>query len=471
MFKIRNLHLAALALAVLFLWTRFYKIETSLLFFNDIGRDFLALWQWQQTGKPPLLGPQTSALPFNQSAVYFYLLYPFYLLSGHSPFASLIAYSVFYLVSFAVGLYLMRNYPRLEKSLLLVFLLMTVHPEFIKQGRFIWNPSFVAPCILTGVYSLLVYFEQKKATNLLLLLSAFALALATAFSYSAAPAILAILALILYRQPKVFWRYSFYIFISLLLVNLPTIVFEFRHGFLLSKMMLFGDKLDQGGNYLLARVSRLADFTFAGYRWWALLYMPLLGLFYYLSSLKEKNRFLSSSIFLFFATLLLTVLAPVSVHSHYVFGLLPLLFLTISLLRLKFIYLTGVIFYVIYIKAALREDYFASARHTVANLQNCAMDFCATQTKPLFVSNQSSHHPYHNAMEFQYFLSEAGCQVRDINTQVEQAEMMVVVLDDDVYEHGKTSYNELTLFGEAEEIERFSCSDTLKAVILEKKLN
>ncbi len=468
MFKIRNLYLAAGLLIAIFLWTRFYKIDTSLLFFNDIGRDFLVLWQWQNTGKPPLLGPQTSALPFNQSAIYFYLLYPFYLLTGHSPYSSLIAYSVFYIISFALGLYFLRAYPRLEKSLLLVFLLISVHPQYIIQGRFIWNPSFVTPCILIAFYSLVVYFEQKKAKNILLLLSAFSLSLATAFSYSAVPVILAFLILIIYRKRQIFWSYIYDLLASLFLVNLPTVVFELRHGFLLSKMMLFGNKLDQGGNFFVTRLVKLAEFSLDGNWFWALLALVLLIFFFYLSNLREKNRFLENSFILFMITFLITLFAPVSVHSHYIFGILPLFFLSISFLRLKYIYMLAALFYFIFIKAALRENYFAPARHSLKELQICANNFCEKQKEALFISNQSSHHPYHNAMEFQYLMSEAGCLVKDINTQADQAQIMAVVLDDDIYEHGKTSYNELTLFGKSKEMGRFNCSDDLKIVILKK---
>ncbi|MBU1033806.1 hypothetical protein KKI22_02530 [Patescibacteria group bacterium] len=468
MFKIRKLYIAAFALIVLFLFTRFYKIETSLLFFNDIGRDFLTLFKWQETGKPPLLGPQTSALPFNQSAVYFYLLYPFYLITGHSPYASLIAYISFYIISLIAGLYFLRHYPRLEKSLLLVFLLIIVHPQYIIQGRFIWNPSFVTPCILAAFYSLIVYLEQQKPQKILLILSAFTISLATAFSYSAVPALIAFAALMLYRKPKKALEYYLCIVLSLLIINLPTLVFEFRHDFLLSGMMLFGDKLDQGKNFISARISSLSEFSFATTWPWAMLYLVFLILFFYFSRAKKKNNFFENSFLLFFLTLVLTIFMPVSVHSHYIFGILPLLFLTISFLRLKYIYLSAIFFYIIFIKAALREDYFAPARHSLAELQSCAESFCKQQKEPLYISNQSSHHPYHNAMEFQYLMSEAGCKVKDINTENGQALEMAVVLDDDVYEHGKTSYNELTLFGQSKEKDRFVCSDSLEIVTLEK---
>lgn len=466
--KIRNLYLVAFVLVLVFLWTRFYKIETSLLFFNDIGRDFLALFKWQETGRPPLLGPQTSALPFNQSAIYFYLLYPFYLLSGHSPYASLIAYSAFYIVSFVLGLYFLRFYPRLEKSLTLVFLLITVHPQYIIQGRFIWNPSFVTPCLVAAFYTLAVYLVQKKPKPILLMTSAFTLALATAFSYSAVPTLVIFLLLVLYRQRKAFLPYLLYTGASLFLVNLPTLFFEIRHGFLLSKMMLFGEKIDQGHNFFLDRLASLSEFSLGTTWLWALVFLICLFLFVYLSHRREKNLFLEYSFFLFAGTLLLTLLMPVSFHSHYVFGLLPLLFLLISFLNARFIYLSAIFLYVVFMQSALEANYFAPARHNLAELQNCAESFCATNKQPLYISNQSKHHPYHNAMEFQYLMSEAGCQVKDINTENGQASIMAVVLDDDVYEHGKTAYYELTLFGESTEKERFKCSKTLEIVLLEK---
>jgi len=277
--KIRKLHLVAALLIALFLLTRLYKINISFDFINDMGRDFLALWQWHQTGKPPLLGPQTSALPFNQSAIYFYLLYPFYLLSGQSYYASLIAYLVFYILSFIAGLYFLRHYPRLEKSLLVVFFLVTIHPQYIAQGRFIWNPSFVTPCLLAAFYSLLLYLQKEsfkntsnnlvkfqKSQRLLLMLSAFSLALATGFSYSSAPAVLAFIILLICLKRQAMLPYLRYLVASLFLVNLPTVVFELRHGFLLSKMMLFGDKLPQSGNSFTARLLDLSNYSFASTR-------------------------------------------------------------------------------------------------------------------------------------------------------------------------------------------------------------
>lgn len=464
----RNLYLAALFLAILFVWTRFYQIEASLNFFNDMGRDFLVLWQWQNSGKPPLLGPQTSALPFNQSAVYFYLLYPFYLLSGQSPYSTLIAYTIFYLLAFGLGLYGLRHYPRLEKSLLLVFLMIIVQPESLRQGRFIWNPSFVMPAIVAAFYSLVLYLEQKKPDWRLLALSAFALALATAFSYSAVPVAVAFILYLAYRQRKSLINYLVYLSASLFVVNLPTFVFELRHGFLLTKMLFAGDRFTQFGANLSERLINLSEYGLATSWPWALAYMLFLGFAIHLSQKSQHNRFLSASTFLFSLGLFLTLLIPSTVHSHYIFGLLPLFFLCLSFLQTRYLLISAVFFYILWLKAALRYEPFQSVRNSYATMAACAADFCQDKQQAIFVANQSKYHPYHNAMEWQYLFAKAGCVVKDLNLDANAAAELVLVLDDSEYNHGQTAFHELTLFGQSREKERHNCSKSLNLVVLEK---
>lgn len=464
----RKIYFCSFILVLLFLFTRLYKIDSSLSFSNDIGRDFLVLWQWQDSGKPPLLGPQTSALPFNQSAIYFYLLYPLYLLSGGSFLSSLWTYLLVYVLAFVAGLYFLRQKPRLQKSLVLVFLMITVHPQHIMQGRVIWNPSFVTPAVLAGIYSLLVFLQFQKKNWRLLFFSALMLALATAFSYSAAPALVAVGLFLLSQGWMMALRFGLFSVISLGLVNLATFVFELRHGFLLTGMMLAGDRQVGVGQSFLERVSRLAQFSLESNWIVVLIFCASLLLFVSLSWRLKRSPALQQSSILLFITVLVTLLLPFSIHSHYVFALLSLLFLTISLLEHKYIWTLAIFCYVIWLQAALRFDYFAPARQPYQVLDSCAREFCATQTESMYLSGQSGHHPYNNAMEWQYLLRKNGCQVRDLYTQVDQAQQMAVVLDDASYTHSETAYHELTLFGESQEKDRFKCSEKLEIVVLEK---
>jgi hypothetical protein len=464
----RRIYFWSAVLIILFLFTRLYKIDSSLHFFNDIGRDFLVLWRWNETGKPPLLGPQTSALPFNQSAIYFYLLYPFYILSGTSFLSSLYAYLFVYLLAFAAGLYFLRHYPRLQKSLVLVFLMLIVHPQYIIQGRFIWNPSLLTPAILAGLYSLLVFLQFKSQKWLLLAFSAFMFALAISLSYSAAPLLIALSLYLLFQGWEKIWRFGVFSAVSLFILNLPTLFFELRHGFLLTNMMFAGDRLVGQGQPFLQRLARLLQFTLETNWIVALIFIAFLLLFVFLSLREKKSPALQQSSILLGLTVLLTIGLPFSIHSHYIFAITSLLFVVISLLEHKYIWSIAIFCYVIWLQAALRFDYFSPARQSYQTLDNCAREFCETYSQSLFVSNQSSHHPYHNAMEWQYLLSRNHCQVREIADGADQASLMALVLDEDQYEHGKTAYHELTLFGESSEQARFSCNEKLEIVVLEK---
>ncbi|MFA5026122.1 MAG: hypothetical protein WC503_06465, partial [Candidatus Shapirobacteria bacterium] len=111
------------------------------------------LSQWQNTGKPPLLGPQTSALAFNQSAIYFYILYPGYLISHGNPVSALYTLGFVYIFTLLLGLYLLRKDKNLTKVLLVSFSLISIHPQYINQFRFVWNPSFVTPFIISAIIS------------------------------------------------------------------------------------------------------------------------------------------------------------------------------------------------------------------------------------------------------------------------------------------------------------------------------
>lgn len=77
---------------VFFIFLRVYRLPSTLFFFNDMGRDLLVLWESWEHKKPFLLGPQNSALPFNQPALYFYSLYPAFLLTGMSLFTHTVTF-------------------------------------------------------------------------------------------------------------------------------------------------------------------------------------------------------------------------------------------------------------------------------------------------------------------------------------------------------------------------------------------
>lgn len=471
-------------LSTLFIWLRLYKIETSLLFFNDIGRDFLELWKWQQTGKPPLLGPQTSALPFNQSAVYFYLLMPIFLLTQGSLLATLYTLVIVYLGLFWLGVIWLRQK---NAKLLPVFWalgsLLFLQPEMIIQQRFVWNPSFlVAWLLLTLLVSWqLLSLPASKWRWSWLWLWGLGLGLAVSFSYSAAPAFIAALLL-----AGLWWRWSAWklwlpAFFSLALLNAPTFLFELRHSFLLTNMMLYGPWIEQLPSTLTTRYATLWPYFMGSNAVWAqgiwLLWLGLIviGLLKQFWVWRQPNLLAQRSpLFLWTAswwllTLLITLFLPVAVQSHYIFPtlLLGLASLAVKPGKLKWALIVTLL--VVWLSPVFQGRYWLPARQTLSQLQDCSQKICSATSDPLFVSNQASAHPYHNAMEYQYLLPQAGCQLRDLANYPDSADQMVVVLDDSVYEHSKTAFNELTLFGASTETQRIRCNSKLEAVFLRKQ--
>jgi hypothetical protein len=142
--------------------------------------------------------------------------------------------------------------------------------------------------------------------------------------------------------------------------------------------------------------------------------------------------------------------------------------LVISFLPRKFLLLSLLVLAGFWLHPHITQGYFRPVHRTVQETQHCAEKLCAAFDQPFFVSVQAGYHPYHNGMEFKYFFKEAGCQVKELDTEIDQADYMVVVVDDSEYTHGRTAYNELTQFGASEQIDQLTCQSDLELRLLRR---
>jgi hypothetical protein len=463
----------AFLLALAFLFFRFYNIRDSLLFINDMGRDFLVLLDWTQTGKPPLLGPQTSALPFNQSAWYFYLFYPFYLLSGRSPYATLITNAVIYLGTLFAGLKLTGERPRRQRIWLLVFALMTIHPTFIEQNRFVWNPSFVGPFLSLATIGYLRFKDEQTWKNALL--SSFFLILAVSMNYSALPALLAFLLVGAIQLRRSLVKFIAGLVLSGLIVNAGTLVFELRHNFLLTKAVFRPDQAGQPNAPLLEKIIALPGYLLATnspwFGWVLTAIVAASVAAYWYQRRQEKQRPAADWVTLAALTALtigITVIAPVAVQKHYIFAMVTMLFFMIAALHRQLALLVIIILAAFWLRPAQIRTYFVRAPRTVADLQDCFALVCAAEKDPLYVSVETDLLPFHNGPEHRYFMRMNGCQVKDEYREPGQAKKMAVVVDNGTYKHGETAFHELTLFGPSTEKKVYSCRGNVRVHILEK---
>lgn len=485
----------ALSLSLGFIWLRFYKIEISLAFFNDIGRDFLELWEWQKTGKPPLLGPQTSALPFNQSAVYFYLLMPVFLVTSASLLSTIYTCGLIYAGLIWLGCWWTARYQSSwQKQLWLLIVLLALQPQMIIQQRFVWNPSFIVgwlAIVLWLSWQLVATPPKNWRWSHLAIWGGF-ISLAASFSYSVAPVIIAAAVLSFF-----WWHWNaiklwFWAGVGLVFWNLPTLVFELRHGFLLTKMMLHGDKLSQIpttwqtkfweiGQYLVGVIPGATsqfqiNLTQTLWLIWiglvsSWLMKELFNWWQWRNSAGQLRRFSPRFIFTaswWLGSLVITVLMPVAVQSHYIFGLLLLGLASLVTLPHRSRWLVIIALLFIWLQPGWFRVYWHPARHSLDQLEACSQQICQQVKAPLFVSIQAGYHPYHNATEYLYLLRRAGCDIKDVANFPESAALMAVIEDASVYEHGKTAYNELTLFGPSQVKDTISCQSDLKVYLLAK---
>lgn len=456
----------------LFLFLRLYHLPTSFFFLNDMGRDMLVLKDWQDTGKPPLLGPQTSALPINQSAFYYYLLYPGFLLSGGHPISSIYTCLVIYLLIILFILYLVKKSILLITiyQLLITFFFISIHPQYILQGRFVWNPSLVTPFLLLSVfsfYSLLLYHRQK-----LLLLFSLSLAIAVSLSYSVTPVLIAMLVFLLIFSRKLFYSTVSSLLACLFFINLPTLVFELRHQFLLISSLTHGQSTKIALNFP-QQFQQISTFLFSTSN---SVVDKFLMLFFLLLCiiLLVKNRhsvknlsFLSSFIFIFI--FLFAFIVPVPIESHYIFGFCLFLFITLSTLPRPFTLLSILSLAIIYLQLQRLSGYFRPAPHTYSQMQSCYTRFCSQISEPLFVSTQSGYLPFHNGPEHRYLLKTSGCNLKSIETENGLASNMVVVVDNSTFTQN-TRYYELDLFGKFTIDSTFTCTPNLNLTVLKKAI-
>ena len=447
----------------LFLFLRFYNIQNSLFFFNDMGRDSLVLLKWQQSKIPPLLGPQTSVLPFNQSALYYYLIFPFYLLSNQSPLSHLYTNATLYIICFVAGLFLLKKHHRLQISLLTVFFLISIHPQHILQSRFVWNPSFVTPFIFISLYSLLLLLRQPK--NHLYWLFSLSLAVANSLSFSLIPFLIAI-NLFAFFKLKNKTKLIFTFIVSHLLANSPTLAFELRHHFILVKSILKQGIVPQKGIALSQKIANLADFTFNTNQAKLILFIFMLLIIYL--GLKTKTKPLKNIALISLLSIFIGLVTPISILSHYVFAYIALVILNISLLPQKISLFLLIPITLLYLHPHKLQNYTKNASRTYQQMSSCYQKYCQNQNKAIYVSTQSNFHPFHNGPEHRYILKLSGCQVLDIETGSNQTDLMAVIIDGGDYQHNITQYYELYLFGPSTIINQLICQDNLKLITLKK---
>lgn len=473
---------SSIAVVSLFLFTRFFALHDGLFFLNDMGRDFLVLWEWLQTGKPPLLGPQNSVLPFNQSALYFYWLMPGYILSGQSYYASVLTLASTYIAFFSWGMWKLRHHRWWPGVLLIFGWLITLHPTSIEQNRFVWNPSFLAPFLVFTLVSLWQYRASRNWKWLALFGTGTGISLA--FSYSLIPIFIALAAAIVALEKRQSWKLILSMTVGTVVTQLPTLAFELRHRFVLTTAVINwvknGATPDGTGTHFTAS-QKIADLFLHTLGTPETHWQWLIGGFFVTSIIiyswqlwkKKEPHSTQEKLFIFLTTVLwltiaLTLLLPIGVHAHYIFGIATLVFLVVAVLPAwgKWPLLIGTT--IIWLLPGNFLPHFAQAPRTVDQMVLCARTVCAQHPEPVFSSIESGILPFHNGPDWRYMFASNGCQLQNLEAFPESADTMLVVAEKTTYTHNETKFNELSIFGPSREEQVYTCQEDIRVHVLER---
>jgi len=458
----------------LFLFLRLYRLPNSLNFFGDIGRDFTKLQTWQQTGKPPLLGPMTSVISFNQSAIYFYFLMPFYLITQGSVFATTIATITLFLVSLGAGLYFFKENQDWQQRLLIIFYLIAINPVFVEHHRYVWNPSLIAPFLINAFFLLLLL--TKKYSRKTALFFSLSLATAVSLNYSVVPTVFVIWLASLWGKTN---KQKLEIFLlslgSGLLLNLPTLFFELRHGFFLTKK-LPSQELLQKSVTLATKLHNFAKNLLslpAGFKSEIILAIFLLLIFGIITWAnwqlfhKKKKKVTQEPMFIasisLITSIFLTLLTPFKMHSHYLYGIFSLLFITIAFLPKKIMLFLVSLLTIVWLHPYHWSNYFQETEFTVQEKKNCIEKIYQSIHEPIYFNlNAGSHN--HQALGYIYLANKLGYKaVSAIDQPLVNAKYMVVFSENAEFVSGKTDYYELSLFSNIELHKSIDCSENLTA--------
>jgi hypothetical protein len=297
-----------------FSFLRFYDLPKRIGFGWDQQRDAWAVKEMLVDHKPPLLGPRVlGPSSFFLPPSFFYLLTPFYLVSGLSPYA--IAYfSVFYNILFFVLSGLILNKLFGERRALLFLIIWAIHPYIISMDLLVWNPS-----VIPLMFILLIWLINKalvKDSPKMIFLIGLILGLGTSFHVQfllLSPIVIPILFKKVKVEVKSYSKKILALIAGFILPFFPLFVFDLRHDFLNSRLILdftrgLGSKnifsyLPVWNNV----VSRFVNYYSSNYVG-VIFYLVVLGLLLYAIKIELKNHSRRS---LLLGILLVWIFAPI----------------------------------------------------------------------------------------------------------------------------------------------------------------
>lgn len=299
-------------------------------FTYDQGRDLVDLRQMLVTHTPRLVGPTTSINGVLLGPFYYYFIFLPFLIFGGSPQA-IVFWQIAWFQIAVIALWLViRKKDQAKADITGIFLLLL--PTGFYTARYFWNANAMPIFTILFVAALFFCLEQRsKGSSFLLgLVTGLSMQIEAAFGVLFFP--FAFLQLLLKRFS---FKKILYYLGGFIVTLLPQAVFEFRHGFPMTRTLVaeFSGKASiLGGNMSFTErlperkllfVNTLRDISHIPYELLSIVLL-ILAIYYFVSLADKKHKRdlvseVSVSMFLF--ACLFYLLFPMQVKSWYVLGL------------------------------------------------------------------------------------------------------------------------------------------------------
>ncbi|EKD80145.1 MAG: hypothetical protein ACD_40C00193G0010 [uncultured bacterium] len=158
-------HWLLIVILIIALAFRLYRIESTMTFLEDEGRDLLIVKRMIDTGRPVLLGPQTSTGNMYLGPLYYYLITPALYLAGMNPVGPAILIALSGVLTVYLLYYLGKKWFGTAAGYLAA-ILFAVLPYSVMVTRASWNPNLVPliATIMLIIYNRLVYGRATLKT-------------------------------------------------------------------------------------------------------------------------------------------------------------------------------------------------------------------------------------------------------------------------------------------------------------------
>lgn len=328
---------------------RLYRLPATMTFLEDEGRDLLVVKRMLDTGKPALLGPQTSTGNMYLGPAYYYFITPALLLSGMSPLGPAALIAVTGVATVWLLYYLGKRWFD-QPTGLVAAVLYAVMPLPVVFTRNSWNPNLAPLVSLLCVWMVVNIVGQSKHKHRSYLALGALVGLLVQLHYMALLFVAALgLTLLFYHR----WRLSQLFLGSLLalftftLTLTPFIIFELRNQFVNTKAItrfveakeehniryelpfwLWRDKVAGSTTRLFSSAFGRDALTPDPYR--SAVSLGVVAVIALAAYRRRKEKIFHSLLLLLIIPLLMLGIYQENVHLHYLGFLFPLCYLLFS---------------------------------------------------------------------------------------------------------------------------------------------